>query len=351
MTHPYKDFSDSSFWSRAVSRDYDPSAIVDSGSMLLRSGDKIVTAGSCFAANIVRFVEAEGFDYIRMEPANPAFEHLPKENFGYDSFSAKYGNIYTARQLLQLLRRATGRFVPKEDRWIVGGEVVDPLRPGLRYKARSDREFDAITARHLNAVRAAFEQMDVFIFTLGLTEAWISTIDGTVFPACPGTVSGVYDKNYHAFVNFNAAETAADLFDFMKELKQINPNARMILTVSPVPLVATASGDHVLKATIYSKSVLRVAAEEVSKELPDVTYFPAYEIVTGPQAPSEYFEADRRNVSEGAIAAVMGAFLAHCAMDQRKVPQAKQKPPVSLSAQLSTALADAECEEIMSDRL
>ena len=42
----------------------------------------------------------------------------------------------------------------------------------------------------------------------------------------------------------------------------MNPKARLVLTVSPVPLAATASGSHVLPATIYSKSVLRAAAQE-----------------------------------------------------------------------------------------
>ena len=55
----------------------------------------------------------------------------------------------------------------------------------------------------------------------------------------------------------------------------------MILTVSPVPLVATAAGKHVLVATTYSKSVLRVACEEVCQKAADVMYFPSYEIITG----------------------------------------------------------------------
>ena len=35
------------------------------------------------------------------------------------------------------------------------------------------------------------------------------------------------------------------------------PKLRILLTVSPVPLTATAGDDHVLLATTYSKSVLR----------------------------------------------------------------------------------------------
>ena len=123
----------------------------------------------------------------------------------------------------------------------------------------------------------------VLVFTLGLTEAWMSRADGAVFSACPGTVAGDFDANRHAFHNMSALEVASDLSEFIREVRKLNGLLRIILTGSPVPLVATATGEHVLPATIYSKSVLRVAAEEVVRANEDVAYFPAYEIVTGPQ--------------------------------------------------------------------
>jgi hypothetical protein len=257
-------------------------------------------------------LEQAGFTYLRTEAVHPAFADLPKERFGYQRYSAAYGNVYTARQLLQLLKRALGMFVPVEDRWVTPSAVIDPFRPGLRYPARSGREFDLLTAQHLGKTRQAFEQATVFIFTLGLTEAWISRLDAAVFPACPGTVAGSFDPDRHEFRNFDTAETAADLREFTRVLRSINPGVRIILTVSPVPLVATATGDHVLSASIYSKSVLRVAAAELAGLEPEIVYFPAYEIVTGPQAPDGFFEADRRNVSAAAIKSVVAALLAHC---------------------------------------
>ncbi len=119
--------------------------------------------------------------------------------------------------------------------------------------------------------------------------------------------------------------------------------------MSPVPLVATATGGHVLAATVYSKSVLRAAAGEVVAKDPGVAYFPAYEIVTGPQAPERYFESDRRNVSREAIDAVMAAFLAHCETDEPPLRVAGDNS-ANIAADLSRALIEAECEEVMADR-
>ena len=89
------------------------------------------------------------------------------------------------------------------------------------------------------------------------------------------------------------------------------PTCRVIITVSPVPLVATATDQHVLVATTYSKAVLRVAAGEVAAALPEVVYFPAYELVTGPQAPGEYYAEDKRDVTPEGVGAVMNALMAN----------------------------------------
>jgi hypothetical protein len=298
----------------------------------------------------VPFLEGAGFEYLRTERRNPAFSYGGPENLGYENFSAAYGNIYTPRQLLQLLRRCLGSFRPAEDRWYTDAGVIDPFRPGLRYHALTDREFDLLGAQHLRAVRRVFEEAKVFIFTLGLTEAWISRLDGAVFPACPGTIAGTFDEALHAFVNFSVDEVTSDLDAFVTELCALNRGVRIVLTVSPVPLVATATGKHVLASSTYSKAVLRASAEEIVRRHAFVSYFPAFEIVTGPQAPDAYLEADRRSVTQEAIATVMTAFLAACeAADE--APRVANAPREDGDAArlLSRMLRQAECEEGMAD--
>lgn len=354
--HPYQSAPAQAFWSKAVSRDFDQRSLIDSRKPLVVAGDRVASAGSCFASNLVPYLEQAGLTYLRTEVRPAALADIPAENLGYDKFSAAYGNIYTPRQLLQLLRRTNGSFRPREDRWRTSAGVLDPFRPGLRYHALSDVEFDLLSVQHLGAVRRVFLESSVFIFTLGLTEAWISKPDGAVFPACPGAVAGSFNPNLHEFVNFSAAQISSDLSLFVEELRVVNPGVRIILTVSPVPLVATASGQHVLLSSTYSKAVLRVAAEEVASRYPLVRYFPAYEIVTGPQAPDSYFEEDRRNVSKLAIDSVMAAFLAACELPAQSdegreaLKGISTAQPPDSHQRLSEAIADADCEEAMIDR-
>ncbi|MGH6949745.1 MAG: GSCFA domain-containing protein, partial [Vitreimonas sp.] len=262
--------------------------------------------------------------------------------------SAAYGHIYTARQFLQLLLRGLGRFKPAEDRWRQDDAVIDPFRPGLRWPAWSDREFDLLTRQHLDRTVEALQLADVFIFTLGLTECWASAKDGAVYPACPGTIAGVYDPLAHTFVNMSTADVKADLTAILATLAAINPKLRIVLTVSPVPLVATATPGHVVAATIYSKSALVAAAVEAAREHAHVVYFPSYEIVTGPQAPERFFEADRRNVSAEGVDTVMRVLLAHCEGGGPQ-PSVTPQAPADLQA-LSQAIAAAECEEMAVER-
>jgi hypothetical protein len=124
---------------------------------------------------------------------------------------------------------------------------------------------------HLAAVRRMFETLDVFVFTLGLTEAWRSRVDGSVYPLAPGVAGGSFDPARHEFVNFPVDEVRADMAEFVHELRKVNRRCRIVLTVSPVPLIATYEPRYVLVSTAYSKAVLRVAAEETAREFRDVT--------------------------------------------------------------------------------
>src|SRR5690606_35840268 len=115
-------------------------------------------------------------------------------------------------------------------------------------------------------VRAMFEQADVLVFTLGLTEGWVADHDGAVFPLAPGVAGSAPNPEAIKPMHFTAPQIVDDLNAVLKLARVLNPTLKTILTVSPVALVATISDRHVLSATTYSKSVLRVATEIVAQE-------------------------------------------------------------------------------------
>ena len=310
--HPYDGLPDYAYWRRAVGNvpDDQLDPVVDPP-FRIGPRDQVATAGSCFAQHIGRYLKASGCAYLVTEPPHPLLTPNAQFATGFGLFTARYGNVYTARQLVQLFERAFGRFTPAEDVWRDGPRFIDPFRPNIQPGGfNSAREYEDDRQRHFAAVRKAFETLDVFVFTLGLTEAWRARADGAVFPVCPGVSGGVFDPAQHEFVNFGVDEVAADLKTFIASLRAINRRAKLILTVSPVPLAATAEKRHVLASTVYSKSVLRVAAETMSRGYADVAYFPSYEIISSGFA-GNYFAADKRSVTEEGVAHVMAAFSRH----------------------------------------
>jgi hypothetical protein len=357
--HPYRSAAKHRSWRRAVAQPtparVDPVVKLD---VKIDPNTKVATAGSCFAQHIARHLQRRGFNYFVAEPGHPVLPESVRLANNYGLFSARYGNIYTARQLLQLFDRAYGDFEPAEDCWKAGEDVfLDPFRPTAQPGGFiSEEEMRLDREQHLACVRTMFQNLDVFVFTLGLTECWVSAVDGAVFPVCPGVKGGEFDPSRHLFVNETVDDVVSEMGAFLMRLARVNPRAEVILTVSPVPLAATARHDqHVLAATTYSKSVLRVAAEQLTSSFRHVNYFPSYEIITGAFSRGAYYAEDLRNVTEQGVSHVMRLFLKHAttaAIPERTTrrPAAEAKPTESRSVrELAAKLVEVECDEAALD--
>lgn len=309
MTNPYAKRPPAAFWSRMVARP--AAAAVTPGDGLrpvIAPHTRVATAGSCFAQHVARAMVQDGLTYYVAEPAPAGMDAATAEARGYGLFSARCGNIYSTRQLLQLIRRAYGRFTPIETAWPVEGGFVDPFRPNIGEVFATAAAVEAARAEHLAKVRQMFETLDVLVFTLGLTEGWFDRRDGAAFPVTPGAVTKGGDPAHFGFQNLDTAAVKGDLLDFLAELARVNPKAEVILTVSPVPLIATYGPDDVLSATTWSKSVLRAVAGEVAALSARVQYFPSYEIITGSFSHGAYFAEDLRSVRPEGVAHVMRVF-------------------------------------------
>lgn len=188
-------------------------------------------------------------------------------------------------------------------------------------------------------MRELISTADVFIFTLGLTEAWTHKRIGTAYPSAPGVICGAYDPTIHQFRNFMAQEVHDDLAAFFALARTHNPQIKLLLTVSPQRPVATATGKHVLVAAGYSKAALRAAAGQLESEHAEVDYFPSFEIATSPLAGNLYFNPNLRTVSDAGAAAAVDAFLA--VYDDG----GQAASPVAPVERKSDKREEAECDE------
>jgi hypothetical protein len=226
-------------------------------------------------------------------------------------YSARYGNVYTSRQMLQLLQRATGEFVPGMSAWAHQDGVVDPFRPVIEPEPfESIAEVERNRNEHLKRVIALFETADLLVFTLGLTETWSAAADGAVFPLAPGVAGGQYDPAEYNFINLTFADVIADIEQLFTRAREINPDMHFMLTVSPVPLAATATEEHVVVATSHSKAVLRAACGELAAGHAYVDYFPSYEMIASPVMRGMFYGPRGRDVTQEGVDHVMQQFFA-----------------------------------------
>ena len=228
-THPYAALPDHCFWSRSVPLtapgQLDPMV---NAPFKITQEMKVATLGSCFAQHIARHLARSGLNYFVAETAPEGLSTSEADTRQYGLFSARYGNIYTVRQALQLIDRAYGRFSPNEQVWALGERFVDPYRPTVEPNGFASPEAVLESAaEHLEAVRRVFEQADVIVFTLGLTEAWVSRHDGAVFAMAPGVSGGHFDPDLHESRTFTSQEVREDLKTLCERIKTINPQARV----------------------------------------------------------------------------------------------------------------------------
>ena len=347
MTNPYDDQEAKAFWKTAVA-EAGPFGL--SGlwqpKFRIKSEHRIVTFGSCFAQHFGKALGARGYNWTDCEPAPPFLHDTVGRDYGYGVFSARTGNIYTPAMLLQWLQLAFDENPEIGEIWEQDGRFYDPLRPAIEPGGfASEREVTDARLRTYAALRKAVTEANVFVFTLGLTESWRNAETDLEYAMCPGTAAGRFDPEKHVFANHSQRMTYRYLDNAVKFIRRRNRQVRILLTVSPVPLTATASNEHVLVATQYSKSVLRASAGLVAQDYAMVDYFPSFEIITHPVFRGMFFAPNMRSVVPEGVNTVMGHFFA----DQERVfGKAQRSGGVKKAVaerEEPMAEADLRCEE------
>jgi hypothetical protein len=153
----------------------------------------------------------------------------------------------------------------------------------------------------------------------------------------PGVIAGLYDPEKTRFVNFSFLQILRQFECFLRILQKFRSDRQLpkiLLTVSPVPLTATASGRHVLLATTNSKAILRAVASELQRRHENIDYFPSFEIINHPAQKNQFFDQNLRTVSDVGVRSVMDCFL-----------QNHQPPPIN-TIKKEAHMKDAQRDEI-----
>jgi hypothetical protein len=245
---------------------------------LLEETDGVIALGSCFAEELRRYLAKAGF------AATSLF--IPEG----------LNNTFAIRDFVS---------------WCVTGEETGA---GFRYDRLDSgeiREWKPAEEQRVYAER--FGRAGAFVFTLGLAEVWQDRVTNGVF--WRGVPEEIFDADRHVFRLTSVEENVENVERIVELVRRVNRNAPIVLTLSPVPLKATFRPVSCVTADCVSKSILRIALDQVgAKSLPGVYYWPSFEIVRwfGAHLPWPAYGVDdnkARHVSRRLVAEIMDAFV------------------------------------------
>lgn len=257
---------------------------------------QITAFGSCFAANISNWLSKRNLRVLnKQEDAKQAY---------IVAFGEGMVNSFVIRQQFE---------------WAWENKVFDQaLWHG--YDAAEygyDPEVQAETKR-------IFDETDVFILTFGLSEVWYDEPTGNVFwRTIP---KDVYDPSRHKFRVSTVEENRDNLEAVYQLIRTHRPDAKIIMTLSPIPLIATFRENSCLTSNSVSKSILRVAIDETVRAHKDegfLYYWPSYEILT--DVMHLPYKPDRRHPPRIVLDYVMTLF------EHAWCTRSQDNPPPSLS--------------------
>lgn len=224
----------------------------------------VVAFGSCFAGNISKYLHKRGYNILTR-----------KDNKSYVT-SMGDGIVHTFA-IRQQFEWAWLNKTPSLDLW--HGYKAEEF--GYSEEARQD-------------TLKLFNEAEMFIITLGLSEIWYDEPTGEVFwRAVP---ADRIDPTRHKFRVSTQAETLANLRAILELIRTHRGNVPVLFSVSPIPLTATFRPVACVTANAVSKAILRCAVDELVREAndPNLHYFPSYEVVT--TAFNHQWTNDRKHV-------------------------------------------------------
>jgi hypothetical protein len=225
---------------------------------------QICTFGSCFAENLSRALGRQGITSTTL--------------FIEDSVNSTYANMHF---LEAALNRGSSPAI--ED-----------------VKQQYDQDF-------LDKTRHRIEDATDLILTVGVAPCYFNKSGEFKFP-WSRRIGGI------SLRTTTISENKQNLTRIFSLITEINPNARLFLTVSPVPLAGTKEMKSAVVADAISKSVIRASVHEFLGGAKGIHYCPAFEAVKWvlPHSTVSTFDPGdntSRHVSDWVIDFVVGSFI------------------------------------------
>lgn len=241
--------------------------------------DSILSMGSCFATHMAKRLSQRKF------------------NIQNNPFGILYNPISIAQDLEIL---ASKRIFNQEDLFEHQSLWHSFAHHGA-FSATSAAESIDLINTSLKQARAQLQQTNTLIITLGTAFVWKEKTSQKVVANCHKLPASHFSRTA-----CTVEEVVAALYPVLNAYQRRNPNLRCLLSVSPVRHLRDGMVNNQ-----RSKASLILAAHTLTKKLPNVFYFPAYEIMMDDLRDYRFYTSDMLHPSALAVDYIWSFFRQH----------------------------------------
>ena len=239
-------------------------------------GKGIVLMGSCFSDNLKPYLACEG----------------------YDVTSNVFGTLFHPIPIFNWLKYACAKSISEDEMQLVfHEEMCKSLGGGKVLRLNSKEELKKLIHSKLNDLHEELKSANTLVVTFGTAHAWIHEEFGVV-GNCQRLPQQVFQQK---IISLNEMIDSAE--ESIRFVKQLNPNIRIVLTVSPVKHWRMGVIENA-RTKARCIELAHAVCERFSLD-----YFPSYEYVTDVLRNDDFYESDRCHPNEKAIALVAEKFL------------------------------------------
>ena len=234
--------------------------------------DRLVSIGSCFS------------------------EHIGQKfsNYRFNININPFGQQYNPHSIAQAIERLINPVPFTNNELILHNEQYHSLAHHGSFSKSNSKETLLGINEHLQKAAADLKQASVLFLTFGTSHVFKWKETGAIVSNCHKLPGNLFDQ-----VLMKPEDIISTLQLTLDKLKQLNPNLKVVLTVSPVRYFAFGAYENSV-----SKSHLFTATHTLQQTNPNLYYFPAYELVMDDLRDYRFFADDMLHPNQQAISYV-----------------------------------------------
>jgi len=213
----------------------------------IRLTNGLMSIGSCFAVNIGQKLRENKFSI----DVNP------------------FGTLFNPHSIFKLLKLSLDSGCISEEGIVEHQGVYHHFDFHGDFSALNQAELVERANRLISETQLALQKLSFIIITFGTAIIYERKANGQIVANCHKVPASNFNRRI-----MGVEEIYREFKEFIEKLRQVNPDIRIILTVSPVRHMKESFEQNNL-----SKSILRVACDQITRSFTDINYFPAFEIM------------------------------------------------------------------------